>query len=363
MKILFDYQIFYLQKFGGISNYFFNLIKNLENNNKYIIELYAPMYINNYIELLPENIVKGIKLNLNKINLNFYINKYLFNFKQKLFDADIIHLTYYQTINRKNKNSKYILTIYDMIHEQFSTFFDDHNTTNEKKKACEYADHIICISKNTKRNLIDKFNISEKKISVVYLGADHLDNIPNIKNIIKKNFILYVGNRKGPKNFDNFIKSYSINKNINRNYDVVVFGGERVNRNTLIEIKNLGIDLKNIHFLNGNEKILKNLYKNASLFVYPSLDEGFGLPPLEAMSQNCPVAASDIEIFKEVLDNSCLYFNPYSIDDISLKIEKILNEKDLSKKLVNLGTRRKNFYSWSKCAAETAEVYEKVLIK
>ena len=70
-----------------------------------------------------------------------------------------------------------------------------------------------------------------------------------------------------------------------------------------------------------------------------------------------------MRIFKEVLDNSCLYFNPYSIDDISLKIEKILNEKDLSKKLVNLGTRRKNFYSWSKCAAETAEVYEKVLIK
>tara|TARA_A100001011_G_scaffold300224_1_gene313507 strand:- start:14675 stop:15766 length:1092 start_codon:yes stop_codon:yes gene_type:complete len=361
MKILYDHQIFYIQKFGGISNYFYNLINNLKNNKENNIEVFAPLYINNYIDSLPKHIVKGFKINLNKLKLNYYVNNYLFDFKKKNFQPDIIHFTYYKIRNQKNKNSKYILTVYDMVHEQYPHYFYKDDTTKEKKQACEYVDHIICISNNTKKNLMERFNLPNEKISVVHLGADHLENIPDIEAVIKKNYILYVGSRQGYKNFDNFIKSYSINKNVNELFDVVVFGGERVKKNTLVEIKKLGIDLKKIHFLNGDEIILKNLYKNASLLVYPSFEEGFGIPPLEAMSQYCPVAASDINIFREIFNDACLYFNPNSIDDISLKIEKILNDKTMTDELVNSGIKRKNFFTWRQCAEKTIKIYEKVL--
>ena len=361
MKILYDYQIFHMQKFGGISNYFYNLINNLNNNTKNNIEVFAPLYINNYLDLLPKKIVKGIKINLNKIKLNYYVNDYLFNLKQNSFDPDIVHFTYYKIRNKKNKKSKYILTVYDMIHEQYPNYFYKDDTTKEKKNACEYADHIICISDNTKKKLIEKFHLPEKKISVTHLGADHLDNTPNIETVLKKNYILYVGSRYGYKNFDNFLKSYSINKNIHKYFDIVVFGGEKKIKDIQNEIKMSGVDIKKIHFLNGNEMILKNLYQNASLFVYPSLEEGFGIPPLEAMSQSCPVVASNIAIFKETLDNACLYFNPNSIDDMSLKIEKVLKDKNEVTKLVDLGIQRKKLFTWEKCAEKTMEIYAKVL--
>ena len=350
-----------MQKFGGISNYFYNLINNLKNDKKNNIEVFAPLYINNYLDLLPKLVVKGVKINLNKIRLNYYVNNYLFNLKQNNSNPDIVHFTYYKIRNKKNKNSKYILTVYDMIHEQYPDYFFKDNTTKEKKNACEYADHIICISENTKKRLIEKFHLSEKKISVIYLGADHLDNTPDIEMVINKNYILYVGDRYGYKNFDNFIKSYSINEKINKSFDVVIFGGEKNKKRTIIEIQKLGIDLKKIHFLNGDEMILKNLYQNAALFVYPSLEEGFGIPPLEAMSQYCPVVASNIVVFKEIFDDACLYFDPNNINDISLKIEHILKNKDNTTKLVNLGIQRKNFFTWKKCTDKTMKIYEKVL--
>ena len=153
MRVLFDYQIFYLQKFGGISNYFFNIIKNFDfKKNEF--QIFAPLYINEYIKNLPKNIVNGYNLNLNVFNLNLLINRFFYNYKIKNFNPDIVHLTYYNMNNPKMEKTKYILTVYDMIHEQFSENFINNKTSENKKNACKYADHIICISQNTKMKLI-----------------------------------------------------------------------------------------------------------------------------------------------------------------------------------------------------------------
>lgn len=360
MKILFDYQIFFLQKYGGISNYFFNLVKVL-NKKKIRNKIYAPLYINKYIDKLKSNNVFGININLNFFKLNYFLNKILFKFYLKHYKPDIVHLTYYNNANLLDKTKKYILTVYDMIHEEYSANFKKDKTSIRKFKICNKVDHIITISKNTKKKLIKLFGIKSKKISVVHLGGDHMQNIKPFKIDIKKKFILYVGSRAGYKNFENLIKAYNLNSKIKKDYDLIVFGGENIKNHELKRYKKKFINIDNTHFIQSNDRILKYLYMKASLLVYPSLQEGFGIPPLEALYNNCPVACSNIPVLKEVLGNSCYYFDPKNIKDINHTVQKILLSNHIRKKLLKSSNKIKKKFTWKKCAIKSINVYKKVL--
>ena len=362
MKILFDYQIFFLQKYGGISNYFFNLIKEL-NKNKIKNKIYAPLYINEYIKKLKKTNVFGIKLNLNFLRINLFVNKLFFNFFLKSYKPDVIHLSYYENNNfKKNSKQKNILTVYDMIHEEYSSNFKKDKTSIKKLNSCNRADHIIAISQNTKKKLIKFFKIYPKKISVVHLGGDHMKNIKPLKIDVKKKFILYVGSRAGYKNFENLIRAYNFNDKINKDYDLIVFGGERITTTKINEYKKKYHKIDNIKFIQSNDRVLKFLYKKASLFVYPSLQEGFGIPPLEAIFNNCPVACSNIPVLKEILGNSCFYFNPNDIKNINYSLHKILNSHKIKKKFFLSNNKVKKNFTWSKCATKTIKIYEKALL-
>ena len=361
MNIFYDHQIFTIQKYGGISNYYYNLVKLL-NQRKFVnLQIYAPLYINEYIKNLPPNIVWGKRLNLNKFKLNLIVNNYFTNFKLNSFQPDIVHLTYYNSHYNKNKRSKYVLTVYDMIHEQYPYYFNNKRLSDNKRQACEVADHIICISENTKKNIVNIFNVPEKKISVIYLGADHLSLVDDINIEFNDKFILFVGSRKNYKNFSILLKAFYSNKEIYNNYKIIAFGGERVSRETKEEIKSLKIDNNKIIFFKGSDQILKNLNKKASLFVCPSLEEGFGIPPLEAISVGCPVLVSDIAVFREILKDKCELFNPSSVSDLSLKMEKMLNLNEFEKKLSDKVNSSEVKYKWINCAEQTYNLYESLL--
>ncbi len=152
MKILFDYQIFFLQRYGGISNYFFNLIKEF-NKKKIVNKVYAPLYINEYINNLKLDNKFGININLNFFKINYFLNKLFFSLFIKIYKPNIIHLTYYENNNFQKKTKKYILTVYDMIHEEFSLNFKKNKTSINKLNICNRVDHIITISKNTKKKI------------------------------------------------------------------------------------------------------------------------------------------------------------------------------------------------------------------
>ena len=360
MKILFDHQIFSLQKYGGISNYYYNLVKNFKSMNDQF-KIFAPFYINKYISDLPKKNIYGLKINVDFFNFFYKINNALYNFNLKNYDPDIVHLTYYNDNNNKDPKKKYVLTVYDMIHEQFVEEFSNNMTSTNKFYACQKADHIICISETTKKKLINFFKIPDKKVSVVYLGSDHLDTISIEKGFKKnKNYILYVGSRNGYKNFSKFLYAYSINERIMSNFNIVIFGGEKCDKNLILQLNRFGINIDKVKFISGSQNTLKTLYINASLFVYPSLDEGFGIPPLEAMSCGCPVACSKIEVLQEILSDSCLYFDPNNADEISHVMEKILYS-ETKKKLIELGLTRKKLFLWSKCSENTYNLYKRLL--
>ena len=361
MKILYDSQIFFLQKYGGVSAYFANLVNHLNNNNNNA-DIFAPFYICQFFQDLKlEEFIKGKrieKIPRNSTRIIKFINEIFFEIYAKIYKPDIVHFTYFEKKFNFNKTKK-IITVYDCIHEKF------YNIKNHKKNAIDIADHIICISKNTQQDLLKIYGVRENKTSVVYLGSSFTKNINNLSDINeeKNPYILFVGNRFKYKNFINFIKSISLSKILKNNIEIVCFGiypfTQREKEFFILE----GFDIKKIKFVMGNDGILQKLYTDALMLVYPSLYEGFGLPILDAMSLGCPVACSKNSSATEVGGDAPEYFDPNNLYDIKLSIEKIFLSENLRIKMVAAGLKQSKKFSWENCAKETLDIYKKIIKK
>lgn len=155
-----------------------------------------------------------------------------------------------------------------------------------------------------------------------------------MKELHKKPYILYVGNNYPHKNLKRLSLAF---EKINLNYELVLI-----------------TDL-------ANDKKLNDLYKNASLFVFPSLCEGFGLPPLEAMARGVPVASSNATCLPEILGDAVIYFNPLDIDDMVKQIKKALTDENLRKTLIQKGFEQIKRYNWGRMAEETLSLYKEVI--
>jgi len=361
MKIFFDYQIFNLQKFGGISKYFYNLIINLKKK-KINLKVFAPLSKNNYSQKLIDD----------KLLLGFYVEKYpkftsrfinninlnLSKFYLKSFKPNIIHLTYYNNIYKIKSSTLKVLTVYDLIHEKFSNYYKKN--FHSKKKVLEYADYIICISENTKRDLLEYYNLDEKKISVVYLGVQQ--NVNNVNKILlNKNFILYVGDRNKYKNFKNFILAYSKSEILKKNFNIVCFGGGIFTKDELQNFNNLKILSNQISQISGEDDLLKSYYASASFLIIPSLYEGFGLPLIEAMSLNCPVLCSNSSSLKEIAGDAAIFFDPNCYEDIKDSMENFVLGKINKKDLIIQGKKNSQKFTWENCAEDTLKVYKKII--
>ena len=357
MRVYFDYSVFTLQKYGGISKYILNLVDNFSNNVDPLI--ISPFYKN--IELKNSKKAKRFfcynKLGfLHKASNGF--NKFYLNYLIKKNNPDVLHYTYFNEKNLYESKSKTIVTEYDLIKEIF--YKDIYSDQIEfKKKLFDKTDHIICISNNTKEDILQYYNLKNKNISVIHLAVDKKKSF-NHKKINIKPFILFVGSRGRYKNFYNTIKAYSQSTALKRDFDFVCFGGGKFSRSEIKLFNELKINENNIHFFCGDEKDLNFFYKNARIFIFPSLYEGFGLPLLEAMNMECPVICSNTSSFPEVVNDAAIQFDPKNIDEIQSIIEETIYKDDVLKKLINKGNINLSKYSWKNCANETEEIYKKL---
>ena len=145
------------------------------------------------------------------------------------------------------------------------------------------------------------------------------------------------------------------------NFNLICFGGGEFTKAELTLFKELGLKENQIRQCSGDDQLLARLYTSASVFVYPSLYEGFGIPPLEAMSYKCPVVCSDSSSIPEVVGDAGEFFDPYSIESISLAIERVVESNILSNDLIRKGNDRLKLFSWDKCANETLKVYKSLI--
>lgn len=207
------------------------------------------------------------------------------------------------------------------------------------------------------------FGITPEKISVVHLAADSLSYSENYDELFsyRKPFLLYVGSRGGYKNFAGLLKAVSTSKKLKAAFDIITFGGGKFTQKEKKMLTALGFDNQQIRQTSGDDHILAKLYKNATAFIYPSLYEGFGIPPLEAMACRCPVISSNSSSMPEVIGVAGEFFNPTSIEDMACAIEKVVFSESRMRELKEKGQDRLKLFSWEKCAKETLEVYKKVI--
>lgn len=377
IKIFFDSQIFCAQVYGGVSRYFCELASHLPVvNSNFLIKIIAPMYVNEYIKLVPTSLIRGFPapkcIFRRFILFSSYIKTVFKMFGMGLgsiyiylVNPDIVHETYFYPVHIFRRRTKKVLTIYDMIHEKFPSDFPlGDKTAKYKKLAAGSADHIICISESTRRDVIDILGIEPKKISVVYLGFNSfapLQSIPNdMLHFFSSPYLLYVGRRSGYKNFEKFIRAFVESKSLNETFRVICFGGGAFTSNEIRIMNDLRINRNAVLQISGNDQLLGHFYKNAAAFIYPSLYEGFGIPLLEAMSQGCPVVCSLSSSIPEVAGDAAEYFDPNDILGIGCAIERVVFDANRIAELKFLGHRRLTKFSWDRCAQETGEIYLKL---
>lgn len=376
MKIAYDPQIFCIQNYGGVSRYYCEIASRIARVPDVKVFITAPLHVNAYLSDVPSGIVFGFPapkidrfLTSNGVNyprlalrgLNLLISNVMLN----VLKPDIIHETYYSPYRLGARRARRVLTIYDMIHEKFASNFPlAVKTARYKALAAERADHVICISESTRRDVMEILGLSSDKISVIHLGFDLMNKAEaHAKEVIlptSEPFLLYVGDRGGYKNFIRLLEVYASSPHLNTAFKLVCFGGGTFRVEELKMMKALGLDNRQVIQLGGSDLLLSKLYENASALVYPSLYEGFGISPLEAMSHNCPVVCGRTSSIPEVVGDAGEYFDPADTESMRVAIERVISSDSQRKLLIARGRERLGYFSWDRCAAETFNVYKKL---
>lgn len=227
--------------------------------------------------------------------------------------------------------------------------------------AVHRASHIFVPAKYWKKILIEKYKISENKVSVTYEGVSSSISTSSQKFGIglDKPYVLYVGNIYPHKDVPTLVKSI---KQLNGEILGVIVCARSIFKVRLEKIiKSLGAD-KFIKFYEKiSDKELGGLYAGSLAFVTPSLIEGFGLPGLEAMAMGTPVIAANTSCLPEIYGNAALFFKPGDADDLTRKILEIKNDPKLRNKYITRGLAKVKTYSWAKMAKLTRQVYQSIL--
>ena len=365
MNIIYDHQIFSAQKYGGISRYFVELANHIADAKKAQVRVLSPVYVNAYLaSRSPKVPVTGLKVPMINFAELVYgaVNRALESPLLHWFKPDLVHETYYASKPAKPKGHKCVLTVYDMIHELFPAEFPPNDRVlMDKASAVARADHIICISEHTRRDLIRILGVPHEKTSVIHLGFSLRPTGARVDLPVRRPFLLYVGARGGYKNFASLLRAYAASGRLMKDFDLLAFGGGPINAKEAELIRQLGIPPENLRQLQGGDDVLEGLYRRAAAFVYPSLYEGFGIPPLEAMSYDCPVVCSNASSIPEVVGDAAMLFDPHSTEVLGQALSAVLNDDGLRQELIEKGRARTKKFSWAKCAQQTTAVYEQVL--
>lgn len=360
-KILYDHQMFTFQRFGGVTRYFADLMYNLPQN-EFRADLPMRYCENHYVTE-----TYGHKFDKFAFPENYRIRRRLYEFVNDMVakraikngDYDIFHPTYYNPyfLNSLKKRQKpLVLTIHDMTFERFpqEVLVYDKTIQNKRRLVTE-ADHIIAVSENTKKDIVEILGVTPEKISVVYHGYKP---VAEPASQLFDRYILFVGDRKGYKNFMPWLSAIRPLFASDSKLKVVCTGAPFTHAERL-QFTEWGI-IDRIVQIQANDAQMASLYRHALCFVYPSLYEGFGIPILEAFANGCPVCLSDASCFPEVASDAALYFNPNDADSMLCTIKELLEYASLRDELCVKGAARGKEFSIERMVEQTCNVYRKL---
>ncbi|MGR3175960.1 MAG: glycosyltransferase [Candidatus Scalindua sp.] len=266
-----------------------------------------------------------------------------------------------------------IITVHDIAYVRFPNLLNKSRQIYKNyilHKSINRADIIIADSYSTKRDIIELLNVDEKKIKVVHLGVESrfrpISNVEEyrLRNNLPSKIILNVGTLEPRKNVVALIRAFKKLKGRGLKDYKLVIAGEKgwLYKKIFDEVKSNDLQ-KEVLFLGiVEDEDLPMLYNCADIFVYPSLYEGFGLPPLEAMACGVPVITSNTSSLPEVVGDAGIMVDPNDVNSLCEGICKVLEDRELRQRMRNMGLEKSKLFSWDKAARAILEIYDEMLL-
>lgn len=376
-KILID-AVSLLSPLTGIGRYTYEISKRLQKLSQGKYEIYfnygyhsKELYGVSDKQTDTEKKAKKLQAFIKKFSLLKKVGRYFYSYVAKFYKTT--YDIYFQPSfipNQNIKAKKVICTVHDFSfkfqpewHPKERIDYFDKNFHLVKK-----ADHIITGSNFTKQEIIRYMQIQDEKISVIYHGVDHAlykeypqNELQETKNRfdLPENFLLFVGSIEPRKNLLNLLKAYNLlSKEQKEELPLILVGFKGwENQEIMQEIQKNQEHIRYLGFVGDIE--LAHIYNLSTLFIYPSLYEGFGLPPLEAMACGAAVIVSNAASLPEVCGDAAIYIDPNDPADIKNKISAAPRDEKLREELSQKGKKQAALFSWEKSAAEHFKVFEK----
>lgn len=341
-------------------------LAKIDKNNRYF--LYTPNKLEGKLAKLSENFKEKIL----RWPLKRLWTMLRLSFEMLLSPPDLLFVPAHIIPIVSPKNT--VTTIHDVGFLRYPQLYSKRELKYHKfglKQAIKKAKKIITISEFSKKELVELCHIPSEKIEVIYLGFSpkykQIRDRQKTEAILEKYhisksipYILYTGRLEYKKNTPRFILAFSkFKKETGLPHKLVLVGNQGVGIEEVLEnIKKYNLEKEIIMPGWVSEEDLFYILSGASLFVFPSLYEGFGIPILEAMSCGVPVCASARASIPEVAGDAALFFNPENEEEMAKSIEKILKNPNLQKELKEKGKKRASVFSWGKCARKTLRMLE-----
>lgn len=342
MKKIYDDIIYSLQKSGGGSVYWTEITKKITDNA--IHYAYDDASTNIFYDETNFNVIR-------KWSSKFLILKRYLNLKFPEKNPFIFHSSLYRFC--KNKNAINITTVHDFTYEYYRKDLKSNLHKIQKKNAVMHSDGVICISENTKKDLLKFYPEYKGKIKVIYNGYSTQKYFYD-RGIEKTKNVLFVGARTDYKRFDFAIDIISHLPDCK----LIIVGGGHLSETekSLLESK-IPNQYEKAGYLSDED--LRKLYNSAFFLLYPSEYEGFGIPVIEAQSCGCPVVCQAKSSIPEVAEDSAIYIDSFDLNNSVNEIKLLLNS-DFYNKKVEAGLQNVKRFSWDKCAEEVKQFYEEV---
>jgi mannosyltransferase len=354
LEICIDNIVFALQKAGGISAVWYELLKRLLNDEDFnlkILDYQGENIFRSKLSIPEEIILKNRHIPL-PLTIDRYINP----------NSDIqgiFHSSYYRI--HPSKKAVNITTVHDFTYEYFRKGIPASIHYWQKKQAILNSKKIICVSNHTRNDLLNFFpSIKPENISVVYNGVDSVYkpipksgiDLKQICSFDSGEYVLYVGDRKSPhKNFQMAVKACKLS-----GMPLVMIGGGPLSEPEKSFLTN--VIGENYLLLTGLDNTKLNLlYNHALCLLYPSLYEGFGIPILEAQRAGCPVITTTKSSIPEVAGDAAIMMEMINENEIADCIRMLFNSPELKGDLIQKGIENSNQFSWDKCYNQTKALY------
>jgi len=367
-----------LKERSGIGQYLQHLVDGLgrvDSQNDYILSFPSGFKMSAKLPSFPYPNIRsvGVRASYRTLHLATGLGRWnLPRYWQPFEAVDVFHWPNFLLI--PGVSGKQVITIYDLtflLFPDYQPWLRMMGLAKGIAQSADRADMIIAISNHTKRDLVTHLGVSEKKIRVIHcavskafrpIESSAMRPVLAKYGLPQDGYVLYVGNIEPRKNLVRLLQAYSLMKGRgNFCHPLILCGGRGwMNKEVYDCVQRLSLE-KEVKFIGYvPDEDLSFLMSGATLFVYPSLYEGFGLPPLEAMACGTPVVTSNSSSIPEVVGDAALMVDPHDVDGLSVAMERVLADKDLRADLRRKGLERAKLFSWEEVASQTLQVYSEV---